>query len=95
MYLDFSNCSTVINYGAGGIINLKHQLFNTVLNTLYTVNINRKFNLHDALNSCSESEPQSQLFMVLALWQCISMLTERLFKEFILSSERGEFLLDM
>lgn len=94
MYLDFSNCSTVTNYSAGGIIKLE-QLFNTVLNTLYTVNINRKFNLHDALNSCSESEPQSQLFMVLALWRCISKLTERLFKEFILSSERGEFLLDM
>lgn len=94
MYLDFSNCSTVTNYSAGGIIKLE-QLFNTVLNTLYTVNINRKFNLHDALNSCSESEPQSQLFMVLALWRCTSKLTERLFKEFILSSERGEFLLDM
>lgn len=94
MYLDFSNCSTVINYEAGRIIKID-QLFNTVLNTLYTVKINRKFNLHDALNSCSESEPQSQLFMVLALWRCISKLTERLFKEFILSSERGEFLLDM
>lgn len=94
MYLDFSNCSTVINYGAGRIIKID-QLFNTFLNTLYTVNINRKFNLHDALNSCSESEPQSLLFMVLALWRCISKLTERLFKEFILSSERGEFLLDM
>lgn len=94
MYLDFSNCSTVINYEAGRIIKID-QLFNTVLNTLYTVNINRKFNLHDASHSCSESEPQSQLFMVLALWRCTSKLTERLFKEFILSSERGEFLLDM
>lgn len=86
MYLDFSNCSTVINYEAGRIIKID-QLFNTVLNTLYIVNEYRKFNLHDASHSCSESEPQSQLF--------ISKLTERLFKEFILSSERGEFLLGM
>ena len=40
------------------------------------------------------TEPQTQLFMVFALWRCTFKPTESVFKEFIVALEGGEFSLD-